>query len=120
MSLLGAHHCARSNLRAQWRSHDLDTDLPRPLYRIYATMKQLGPEIEFQTWRTTPKDFDGAIRMGVMKRGRPLRGRPSISTLIGGPARESAWPAERWPFPAARSCDARSWCSPAGPSGRLW
>src|SRR6266851_10467121 len=65
MSLLGAHHCARSNLRAQWRSHDLDTDLPRPLYRIYATMKQLGPEIEFQTWRTTPKDFDGAIRLGV-------------------------------------------------------
>jgi hypothetical protein len=33
--------------------------------RIYATMKQLGPEIEFQTWRTTPKDFDGTIRLGV-------------------------------------------------------
>jgi hypothetical protein len=28
-------------------------------------MKQLGPEIEFQTWRTTPKDFDGTIRLGV-------------------------------------------------------
>ena len=28
-------------------------------------MKQLGPEIEFQTGPTTPKDFDGTIAMGV-------------------------------------------------------
>jgi hypothetical protein len=28
-------------------------------------MRQLGPEIEFQTWRKTPQDFDGTIRMGV-------------------------------------------------------
>ena len=51
--------------RCVFDNHDLDTDLPGPLYRIYATMKQLGPEIEFQTWRTTPKDFDGTIRLGV-------------------------------------------------------
>ena len=46
-------------------NHDLDTELPRPLYRIYAAMKRMGPEIEFQTWRKTPQDFDGTIRMGV-------------------------------------------------------
>jgi hypothetical protein len=46
-------------------NHDLDTALPTPLYPIYATMKELGPEIEFQTWRKTPKDFEGTIRMGV-------------------------------------------------------
>ena len=51
--------------RCVFDNHDLDTDLPRPLHRIYATMKQLGPEIEFQTYRTTPKDFDGTIRLGV-------------------------------------------------------
>src|SRR5260370_40954216 len=51
--------------RCVFDNHDLDTELPGPLYRIYATMKQLGPEIEFQTWRTMPKDFDGTIRLGV-------------------------------------------------------
>jgi hypothetical protein len=28
-------------------------------------MKRMGPEIEFQTWRKTPQDFDGTIKMGV-------------------------------------------------------
>lgn len=51
--------------RCVFDNHDLDTELPRPLYGIYATMKQMGPEIEFQTWRKTPQDFDGTIRMGV-------------------------------------------------------
>jgi hypothetical protein len=51
--------------RCVFDNHDLDTNLPKPLYRIYATMQQMGPEIEFQTWRTTPKDFDGTIKMGV-------------------------------------------------------
>jgi hypothetical protein len=51
--------------RCVFDNHDLDTNLARPLYRIYATMKQLGPEIEFQTGPTTPKDFDGTIKMGV-------------------------------------------------------
>ena len=51
--------------RCVFDNHDLDTDLARPLYRIYAYMKQLGPEIEFQTGPTTPKDFDGTIAMGV-------------------------------------------------------
>ena len=60
------HDCRRTiGRRCVFDNHDLDTDLPRPLYRIYATMKQLGPEIEFQTWRTTPKDFDGTIKLGV-------------------------------------------------------
>jgi hypothetical protein len=51
--------------RCVFDNHDLDTELPKPLYRIYATMKQMGPEIEFQTWRKTPNDFDGTIKMGV-------------------------------------------------------
>lgn len=51
--------------RCVFDNHDLDTDLPKPLYRIYATMKRMGPEIEFQTWRKTPQDFDGTIKMGV-------------------------------------------------------
>ena len=51
--------------RCVFDNHDLDTDFPKPLYRIYATMKQMGPEIEFQTWRKTPNDFDGTIQMGV-------------------------------------------------------
>jgi hypothetical protein len=51
--------------RCVFDNHDLDVNLPRPLYRIYATMKQLGPEIEFQTWRKTPEDFDGTIKLGV-------------------------------------------------------
>ena len=51
--------------RCVFDNHDLDTGLPSPLHRIYALMKQLGPEIEFQTWRKTPDDFDGTIRLGV-------------------------------------------------------
>ena len=51
--------------RCVFDNHDLDTKLARPLYRIYAYMKQLGPEIEFQTGPTTPKDFEGTIKMGV-------------------------------------------------------
>lgn len=46
-------------------NHNLDTDLPKPLYPLYAYMKQLGPEIEFQTYVRTPKDFDGTIKMGI-------------------------------------------------------
>lgn len=63
----GLMHGCRQTLgrRCVFDNHDLDTELPGPLHRIYATMKQLGPEIEFQTWRTTPKDFDGTIRLGV-------------------------------------------------------
>ncbi len=51
--------------RCVFDNHDLDTNLARPLYRIYAYMKQLGPEIEFQTGPTTPQDFDGTIKMGI-------------------------------------------------------
>ena len=83
-------------------------------------------------WRpasmTSPGRKDLRIRAveevsGGMSRRQLLQGCRSFPIVNGlrssGPARESAWPAERWPFPAARSCDARSWCSPAGPSGRL-
>jgi hypothetical protein len=59
-------HCRQTiGRRCVLDNHDLDTGLPTPLYPIYATMQRLGPEIEFQTWRKTPKDFDGTIKMGV-------------------------------------------------------
>ena len=51
--------------RCVFDNHNLDTNLPRPLVRIYALMKQLGPEIVFQTGGTNPKDFEGTIKMGV-------------------------------------------------------
>jgi hypothetical protein len=60
------HDCRQAiGRRCVFDNHDLDTNLARPLYRIYAYMKQLGPEIEFQTGPTTPKDFEGTIKMGV-------------------------------------------------------
>lgn len=60
------HECRGAvGRRCVFDNHDLDTDLPRPLHRIYETMRRLGPEIQFQSWRTTPKDFDGTIRLGV-------------------------------------------------------
>lgn len=60
------HDCRRTlGRRCVFDNHNLDTALPSPLHRIYALMKQLGPEIEFQTWRKTPDDFDGTIRLGV-------------------------------------------------------
>jgi hypothetical protein len=48
-------------------NHDLDVDgkLARPLVPIYAVMKQLGPEIVFQTAQETPPDFDAVIRKAV-------------------------------------------------------
>ena len=46
-------------------NHNLDTKLPRSLVRIYALMKQLGPEIVYQTGGTNPNDFEGTIKMGV-------------------------------------------------------
>ena len=52
-------------VRCVFDNHNLDTDLPKPLVRIYALMKQLGPEIVFQTGGTNPKDFEGTIKMGV-------------------------------------------------------
>jgi hypothetical protein len=63
----GVMHACRQQVgrRCVFDNHDLDTYLAKPLYRIYDYMKQLGPEIEFQTGPTTPKDFDGTIKMGV-------------------------------------------------------
>ena len=45
------HNCRQAiGRRCVFDNHDLDpTKLARPLYRIYAYTKQLGPEIEFQT-----------------------------------------------------------------------
>jgi len=58
--------CRRQlGVRCVFDNHNLDTELPKPLVRIYALMKQLGPEIVFQTYRTNPSDFEGTIRMGV-------------------------------------------------------
>ena len=57
----------RLGVRCVLDNHDLDTqkDLARPLVPLYAFMKQLGPEIVFQTAQETPKDFEAVIRYGV-------------------------------------------------------
>jgi hypothetical protein len=55
----------RLGVRCVFDNHNLDTEYPRPLRPIYALMKELGPEIVFQTWRTNPEDFDGTIKLGV-------------------------------------------------------
>jgi hypothetical protein len=58
--------CRRElGVRCVFDNHNLDTNLPRPLLPLYALMKQLGPEIVFQTGGTNPKDFDGTIKKGV-------------------------------------------------------
>lgn len=51
--------------RCVFDNHDLDADPPKSLLPIYAIMQRMGPEIEFQTLHTTPKDFEGTIRKGV-------------------------------------------------------
>jgi hypothetical protein len=56
---------AALHVRCVLDNHDLDVDLGKPLVPIYALMKQLGPEIVFQTYHETPKDFEGTIRFGV-------------------------------------------------------
>jgi hypothetical protein len=52
-------------VRCVFDNHNLDTALPRPLMPLYALMKELGPEIVYQTGGTNPRDFEGTIKMGV-------------------------------------------------------
>lgn len=51
--------------RCVFDNHDLDATPPSAILPIYATMQKLGPEIEFQTFRETPTDFEGTIRKGI-------------------------------------------------------
>jgi len=46
-------------------NHDLDAAPPRAVLPLYAEMTNLGPEIEFQTFRENPADFEGTIAKGV-------------------------------------------------------
>jgi hypothetical protein len=55
----------RLGVRCVFDNHNLDTRLPRPLIPLYALMKQLGPEIAYQTGGTNPQDFEGTIKFGV-------------------------------------------------------
>jgi len=55
----------RLGVRCVFDNHNLDTKYPRPLRPLYALMKELGPEIAFQTGGTNPDDFDGTIKLGV-------------------------------------------------------
>ena len=58
--------CRRKlGVRCVFDNHNLDTKLPRPLLPLYALMRELGPEIVFQTGGTNPKDFEGTIKFGV-------------------------------------------------------
>jgi hypothetical protein len=51
--------------RCVFDNHDLDVTPPKTLLPIFAAMQRMGPEIEFQTFHETPKDFEGTIRKGV-------------------------------------------------------
>ncbi|HVV62352.1 MAG TPA: hypothetical protein VHD14_11420 [Pseudolabrys sp.] len=46
-------------------NHDLNNPLGASITPIYAEMKNLKPEIEFQTLNKTPPDFPGTIRLAV-------------------------------------------------------
>ena len=46
-------------------NHDLDAAPPKSVLPLYAEMTNLGPEIEFQTLRENPDDFEGTIAKGV-------------------------------------------------------
>lgn len=46
-------------------NHDLDANPPKGVLPLYAEMRNLGPEIEFQTFRENPTDFEGTIQKGV-------------------------------------------------------
>lgn len=52
-------------VRCVFDNHDLDNNLAGPLRPIYAYMKQLGPEIEFQTACASPQNYDETIRFGA-------------------------------------------------------
>jgi hypothetical protein len=56
---------AAVGVRCVLDNHDLDATPPKAILPIFAAMKEMGPEIEFQTFTTTPKDFPGTIRLGV-------------------------------------------------------
>jgi hypothetical protein len=51
--------------RCVFDNHDLDASPPPAILPIYAAMQRLGPEIEFQTFKETPEDFDGTIKKGI-------------------------------------------------------
>ena len=51
--------------RCVFDNHDLDASPPAPILPVYAAMQKMGPEIEFQTYRETPDDFEGTIRKGI-------------------------------------------------------
>ena len=51
--------------RCVFDNHDLDATPVSTILPIYAAMQKLGPEIEFQTYRETPEDFEGTIRKGI-------------------------------------------------------
>jgi hypothetical protein len=58
---------ATLRVRCVLDNHDLETEVTPALKPIYALMKQLGPELVFQTYKETPQDFEGTIRFGVQQ-----------------------------------------------------
>ena len=64
---IGVMHACRKAIGARCvlDNHDLDATPPESILPIFAAMRKLGPEIEFQTFHETPDDFDGTIARGV-------------------------------------------------------
>jgi hypothetical protein len=64
---IGIMRACRQSLGARCvlDNHDLDATPPKSVLPLYAEMTGLGPEIEFQTLRENPADFEGTIQKGV-------------------------------------------------------
>jgi hypothetical protein len=56
---------AAIGVRCVFDNHDLNSPLGPSIAPIYGFIKNLGPEIEFQTLNTTPQNFGATIRLGV-------------------------------------------------------
>lgn len=56
---------AAIGVRCVLDNHDLDSSPPASIVPIQTYMKQLGPEIEFQTFHETPANFGATIVRGV-------------------------------------------------------
>jgi hypothetical protein len=52
-------------VRCVFDNHDLDNNLAKPLLPIYGYMKELGPEIEFQTACASPAQLIDTVRFGA-------------------------------------------------------
>lgn len=62
------HGCRQAvGQRCILSNHDLDTNPPTAggMLALYALLRKFGPNVTFQTYVKTPKDFEGTLRKGI-------------------------------------------------------